>query len=246
MLAGGALLALCLAAVLALAEAVVKDPAGSGRGPARTASIDRDLREFDGVNVSRGHFVFQASDEDGGGFAAAELDPPFQGVARGAWEVSWSTGDTVCYGATVRFPPGFLSAAEGVDLLRWDDWVDDSEHPDQGGVTVRDGRLGVFVEQASRSGTYAVLARSRPVPSGRWVRVVVQQHLETRAGEASTLLFVDGALQDSSTAPNTPGHPVRALRVGLVAAYGVGDVGTLRLDVDDVFFAERGCGSQDR
>lgn len=248
-LVSAGLVTACLAAVLALVDMVTRDPAVTSRAPARVAGLERDpLEEFDQVNVSVGSFERRTTRgaARGSGYAQAEVRPPFTGVARGTWEVSWKSGDTVCYGASFRFPTGFFTAAESLDVMRWDNFVDDAAHPDQGGVAVLgNGRLRVFAEQASRPGTYKVLAESRPLSTGRWVRVVVQQHLSD-GRSASTSLFVDGVLEGSSPLPNSFGRPVRMLRLGLVAMYGPREVDVIRLDVDEAFFAARTCGTQDR
>lgn len=248
-LLSAALLVLLGTALALLARFALLEPAPPERGPARSADIDAGgLRGFDHVNAEAGELVVRPAEGTQDAFVTAVLRPPFDGVARGAWEVDWQSGDTVCYGLSVRFPPGFLPAAGAVDVLRWDAYATDDDHPAQGGLSITaDDRVTVFLERAAVAGTYEVLAETQTtLPSGRWTRLVVQQHLSRTPGEASTVLFVDGEAVATSSGRTSWGQPADALRAGLVAVHGDVDADVLLLDVDDAFFAERPCGSADR
>lgn len=241
--------ALLVAALSTLVALVVEPPPRGARGEARTSGLELGaFDEFDYVNVSGARIVVDSGEgATGSRFASSSSrQPRHEGVARGVWDVDWVAGDTVCYGATFRFPAGFFGAADGIDILRWDNYVDGPTHPDQGGVTVwADRRARVVVEQASRASTYRVLAESEPLPVAQWVRVVVQQHLSKESETASTVLFVNGIANDSSEIPNSFGRPLRALRVGLVAVHGARSAAEIELHFDDAFYAKRPCGSHD-
>jgi hypothetical protein len=139
------------------------------------------------------------------------------GHARGLWNVDWSDGEEVWFGAAYYLPPGFHSKVQGqVDLLRWDNWPSRPTGTDSGGVSIsgsdRRARLLRFGAGRPKDTLVGPIA----LPEGRWFTLEVHQRLSDGAGALSEL-YLDGVLVGSSTRPNTYGRPIERLRYGLVA-----------------------------
>ena len=115
---------------------------------ARVARIEGSF-DFDQTNASPASGVSDpttlrlVSDRvyEGGGAAHAHLAANAASsnkFSRGIFHnLTWGAGTDVWYGVAVYLPVGFYAAQQGqIDLLRWDNWVDDPSTTDRGGITI--------------------------------------------------------------------------------------------------------------
>ena|GEM_PF-3332829 len=140
------------------------------------------------------------------------------GYSRGIWNVEWSDGEEVWFGAAYFLPNGFHSQIQGqVDLLRWDNYSINPSNTDWGGVSIygSDRRARLLRFGAGRDNDTLVGPLS--LPEGRWFTLEVHQRLSASSGSALSELYVDGKLVGSSTAANTYGRPATRIRYGIVA-----------------------------
>jgi len=175
--------------------------------------------EFSQTNIEEGTLAV-ASDRayDGGISARATYDGGTNnGYSRGLWNVEWSDGEEVWFGAAYFLPNGFHSQIQGqVDLLRWDNWATHPDDTDWGGVSIygSDRRARLLRFGAGRDNDTLVGPLS--LPEGRWFTLEVHQRLSSGAGALSEL-YLDGQLVGSSSAPNTYGRGIDRIRYGIVA-----------------------------
>jgi hypothetical protein len=154
------------------------------------------------------------------------------GYARVQVGVDWRQGDTVAYGMRFRLPAGFRQAQQGaVDLIRWDNWSLDPQHPDHGGLALgSDGRLRLIAEQRGVE-PYRTIVDGVEVPEGEWVEVHVVQTLSPSPGVAHNEVWVNGERVGVSRRPNASGRPMTVVRAGLVSL----DSGSQREPIELIF-----------
>jgi hypothetical protein len=186
----------------------------------RSASFEGGgFEEFSQTNAANGSLA-PANDRayDGGVSAHAAYGGVGEnGYARGIWDVQWQDGEDVWFGAAFYLPLGFHDRIQGqVDLMRWDNWSTHPADTDWGGVSIYgfDRRARLLRFGAGRQND--TLVGPFDLPEGRWFRLEVHQRL-AGGGDALSELYVDGALVGSSTAPNTYGRGIDAIRFGVVA-----------------------------
>lgn len=202
-----------------------------------------DFRDFHQTNTEKGALRIVRGGAAEGNFAVAASFAGGRGIgfARTLWFVDWAPGSTVCYGGSFYLPAGFAKRNRGsVDLMRWDNYVDDPAHTDHGGLTVwADGGLRLLTEQLGRQ-NYRVLLGPYPVPEGRWVRLVVLQALRG-SRPAWSQVFLDGRSLGTTQAVNSYGRAVTTIRWGVVSVDAKRQDPPLELRFDDVFYREGVC-----
>ncbi len=194
-----------------------REPAGMSHS---VASSELDLAD-DGDGALALYAIYDGSGDNG--------------YARVQVPVRWREGDEVRYGMRVLLPSGFLDAQKGaVDLIRWDNWVDDPDHTDHGGLALgSDGSLRLIAEQRGVQG-YRALTSGVDVPEDQWVELVVRQRLSSSDGDARNEIWLDGQLLAESTSANTSGRTIRTLRAGIVSIDAGAQRRQLELWFDDV------------
>jgi hypothetical protein len=170
----------------------------------------------DSVLASRLELV--TSQEGATSIRAAYVGGGQNGYARVQVSVDWREGDTVAYGMRFRLPAGFWAAQQGaVDLMRWDNWSLDPEHPDHGGLALgSDGRLRLIAEQLGVE-PYRTIVDGVEVPEAEWVEVRVVQTLSPSPGVAHNEVWVNGERVGVSERPNASGRRITVVRAGLVS-----------------------------
>ncbi len=198
---------------------------------ARVARIEGSF-DFDQTNASPASGVSDpttlrlVSDRvyEGGGAAHAHLAANAASsnkFSRGIFHnLTWGAGTDVWYGVAVYLPVGFYAAQQGqIDLLRWDNWVDDPSTTDRGGITIYGppaaGKAYLFRGRIGSPQNELVGPFSLSEGSWHWLEV----HQRFSPGNTSDLseLYVDGAFVGRSTAPNWYGRRMTSVRFGLVA-----------------------------
>lgn len=140
------------------------------------------------------------------------------GYARGIWNVDWSDGDDVWFGAAYYLPNGFHANIQGqVDLLRWDNWPTHPTDTDWGGVSIwgSDKHARLLRFGTGRDGVNTLVGPF-DLPEGRWFWLEVHQKLSD-GGDAVSELYLDGKLVGASSKPNTYGRSIGRIRYGMVA-----------------------------
>lgn len=151
-------------------------------------------------------------------------------AARSHFRVDWEPGSDVWYGGDFFVPD--LSKLQWTDLLRWDNYLTYGSNGDVGGFQVREGGQGMLWH-AYYGGTGTELVKFT-VPEGRWFRFDVRQVLSGNAGEALTVVYIDGQEVGRSTNHNSYGRIINHLRYGYVSHYTAeGTIGASDLYFDD-------------
>lgn len=153
--------------------------------------------------------------------------------ARCVVTTSWSTGDDVWYGSAIFLPTGFAAAMQNqVDLMRWDNFSLNNASQDWGGLIIQNSDKKARLKKFNVDGDYTDLSTPFSFPENKWVWVEMRQKLSPTDGQAINEVWIDGALQSSSTTANTYGRDVTRLRYGLVAIGGGSQTNPLNLWVD--------------
>jgi hypothetical protein len=152
-------------------------------------------------------------------FAATYTGTGADGMARGSFNVHWTPGQAVTYGAAFNLPSGFHAAASGHQaLLRWDNFPGRSGQVEQGGVVVDySDNQGYLVDALLAGGAVnqRVLAGPFPLPIGGWFTLQVRQLLGSGSAAYSEV-YENGQLVASSRAPTFSGRQINHVRYGIV------------------------------
>lgn len=208
----------------------------SGRLVVTAASIDEhDIPTWLDGSVAASRLEISEAEDGSPAMHASYDGGGDNGYARVQVAVDWEEGDEVEYGLRFHLPAGFHAAQEGaVDIIRWDNWDIDDEHPDHGGIAIgSDGRLRLIAEQRHVE-EYRALAGGVEIPEGRWIEVTVRQTLSASPDHARNELLIDGRRVGSSREPNASGRTITTLRAGLVSIDSGAQQAPLELLFDDV------------
>jgi hypothetical protein len=198
-------------------------------GPAGAAVVDKEasltsgsLSEFDQTNQQVGTIAPTGSRSYDGRYAAEATysGGGANGFSRGLFDTHWTQGDDVWYGGAFYLPAGFKRAQQGeVDLMRWDNWDLDPTHPDRCGVVVygSDHRGRFLCWQMGVPNTQTAEIGPFKIPTGRWTWLEVHQRLDSRDGQARSVVFKNGHRVGTSRRHNYFGRPVTNIRFGIVA-----------------------------
>ncbi len=138
--------------------------------------------------------------------------------ARCVVTTSWVTGDEVWYGGAFFLPSGFSQSMQNqVDLMRWDNFSLNNASQDWGGIIIQNSDKQARLKRFNVSGDYTDVSTPFTFPENRWVWVEVHQKFSPTNGQAINEVYLDGALQSSSTTANTYGREITRIRYGLVA-----------------------------
>ena len=189
-----------------------------------------DFSELDMSQANNGFMAVDATRAYGGYLSAQAT--VYGGVgaqyARGGFAGPWSSGEQVVYRAAFFFPAGFYaSLTNQTDIMRFDNWDDRPTASEQTGLTIKLSRAGkklmIFRNQLGAGGagiTYIAGPFELPTENA-WHQLEVRQTLSPFDGMAYNALYVDGALQGSSTSANmfgNPGNRYNWFRAGIVAS----------------------------
>lgn len=234
-----------LLALIALAgcEADMPRPEGPGEPRARPLTVPAALRPGGHTDLAaprteilRGRL--EVVRDEGGAVRVAYDGGTGNGYSRAVYDVRWRDGREIRYGARLRLPEGFRDAMGGqVAIIRWDNYGANPGATERGGLAIwgADKRARLF--RGKDGIDQEPITRGFPLPEGRWVRLEVRQVLSA----ASTVneVFLDGRRVASSDRPNTYGHDVDRLRVGIDAIDAGAQTEPLELLVDYVWAVDR-------
>jgi murein DD-endopeptidase MepM/ murein hydrolase activator NlpD len=169
-------------------------------------------------------------------FSATYTGTGGAGLARGSFNVHWTPGQTVAYGAAFDLPSDFHAAPSGQQaLLRWDNFPGRGGQIEQGGVVVDySDNQGYLVDDLVSGGvavSHRVLAGPFPLPTGGWFTLQVRQLLG--AGSAAySEVYENGQLVASSRAPTFSGRQITHVRYGIVQLSADAEQGPVSLGFD--------------
>jgi hypothetical protein len=213
-------------------------PAGAGAAvETKTAGLEGgSFSEFSQTNAVEGDLEITASRVYDGARAmrATYSGQGANGYIRGIWNVNWTDGDDVWFGAAYYLPVGFHDNIQGqVDLVRWDNWTLFPDDADWGGVGIygSDHRARLLRFGAGRPNE--TLVGPIDLPEGRWFTLEVHQRRSAVDGEALSELYIDGQLIGRSTKANSYGRPATRIRYGIVAMAEGTQTNPLELWVDN-------------
>ncbi len=225
------LLCLALAALIAIVAA------GSAQAALVSAS-DGNLAAFTGGVSEVNGTLTPAPNRygaDGETFAAQYAGTGASGTASGSFNVNWTQGQTVVYGAAFYLPPDFHAASSGQQaLITW------NNSPGTGGTVVQGG---VIVDYSDNSGylvtttisgtsvTPQVLAGPFPLPIGHWFTLDVRQVLGS-GPSAYNEVDENGQAIATSQVPNFSGAPITQISYGIVELSVSAEQGPVLLDFD--------------
>ncbi|MCW3016274.1 MAG: hypothetical protein JWO02_3366 [Solirubrobacterales bacterium] len=194
-------------------------PVGLRAVEARQALLDHgSLTAFDQINTQNGTLnIDQRRSYQGAGSARASITGHGNAYSRGLFDVRWSDGDDVWYGAAYLLPDRFFSAMQGeVDILRWDDFPGDRVTTNRSGIAIFEGDHRAHLLRQRLGVEQQTLAPPFDLPANRWFWLEVHQHLST-GRDALSEVFIDGKRVATSTERNSYGRQVRRVRYGIVA-----------------------------
>lgn len=156
------------------------------------------------------------------------------GYARGIFNVDWSEGDDVWYGAAFYLPSNFRDLMQGqVALMRWDNWPSYPNDCDQGGIVINEGDKLSYLERDHQnpdgSWSQTDLTNGFELPYGRWFWLEVHQRFESATGAVNEV-YIDGQRVASSTESNMFGRGIERIRYGIVAIAAGDQDNSLSLD----------------
>ncbi len=157
------------------------------------------------------------------------------GQASGTFNVAWTPGETVTFGAAFYLPPAFHTATEGEQtLLRWDSSPDSGGQVQQGGVVINYGDDSAYLIAKTVAGSdfaQSFLAGPFPLPVGRWFTLQVRQLLGAGAAAYSEV-YEDGKLVGSSRAPTFSGTGIMHVSYGIVDLSAGAEAGPVSFEFD--------------
>ncbi len=134
--------------------------------------------------------------------------------------LTWSAGTDIWYGCAFYLPTGFHSKQQGqIDLMRWDDWVDDPSTTDRGGIVIygppATGKA--YLINARLGGAQSELVGPFSISEDKWHWLEVHQRFSANHASDISEVYLDGNLVGSSTARNWNDRRITSIRFGVVA-----------------------------
>ncbi|MGI8596944.1 MAG: hypothetical protein ACR2LY_06635 [Thermoleophilaceae bacterium] len=162
-----------------------------------------------------------------------------EGFQRVWYDVRWSSGTDVWYGAAYYIPRALPCWTM---LARWDNYRSFGEGGDTGGVEVENG-VARLVRGNYDGSNYERLSQSLRLPRRRWFWLEVHQRLSDDDGAALNEVYVDGRRVGFSRTANSRGRPVDNVRYGY-SALDAECSGSSTMFFDDVSISSRRRGSR--
>jgi hypothetical protein len=162
-------------------------------------------------------------------------------------DLGWDDGTEVWYGAAFYLPDGFYDAQGGqVDLMRWDNFVLDSETTDRGGIVLYgdDDEDRAYLMRAQLGGDQEELVGPFSISEGEWHWLEVHQRFTRLSKDDLSEVYLDGDLVGRTTKANWYGRPITSIRFGLVATSS-DQPAPLRLWFDRVAISDERLGPAD-
>ena len=221
--------------VAAIASAVALAALLAPVSASATLSIARNgnLAAFNGgVSTQSGTLTSapNAYENDRSTFVATYADPGNAAVT-GSFNVSWTPGQSVAWGAAFRLAPSFHAATSGLhELMGW------SAGTVQEGVVIDYSDNLAYLVMDPGSPSQPQQAGPFTLPVGRWFTLQVRQLLGSEPS-ASSRVYVNSRLVGSSSATTLPSGQVTQVSFGIVQLTQPAQQAPVSLAFDHAFAA---------